>query len=53
LSDTELQFNAVERVKEYIDKEDLEAPWEEPALENMDWPERGEITASNLKYKYR
>ena len=27
LSDTQLQMNAVERVKEYIDKEDLEKDW--------------------------
>ena len=30
LSDTQLQMNAVERVKEYIDKGDLEKDWKEP-----------------------
>ena len=30
LADTELQFNAVERIKEYCDKKEVEASWDTP-----------------------
>lgn len=53
LADTELQFNAVERMKEYIDKPEVEASWDSPEVREPDWPSRGVIVASNLRYKYR
>lgn len=53
LADTELQFNAVERMKEYIDKPEVEASWDSPEVREPDWPSKGVIVATNLKYKYR
>ncbi|CAB4054111.1 ABCC1 [Lepeophtheirus salmonis] len=53
-SDLENNIVAVERIKEYSNKES-EAPWEleEDLKLNSSWPLKGEITIKNLSLKYR
>lgn len=46
-------FSAVERVLEYANDVDQEAPHHSPAFKPLDWPSKGEICFKNVCLRYR
>lgn len=53
IAETELAMNGVERIKEYVEKKDLEKDWEHPKVNIKSWPMNGEIKVTNLNLKYK
>lgn len=51
-ADIELQMNSMERIKEYIDKKELEKDWKVPAVPKMNWPDKGVIKVENVFLRY-
>ena len=45
-------MNAVERILEYVNKEEKEASWSSPSPP-QNWPKDSSIQANNVRYKYR
>jgi len=46
-------MNGVERIKEYVEKKDLEKEWDEPKVGIKEWPMSGEIEVKNLSLRYK